>query len=204
MYVTRHSHIVDKSLIDSLWSVYERSYIRTAEATVTHEMLDRLEFGDQLADHANRVWVVWESDRPVGMALISTDVNRTRWLSERFFRTHFPQRYEAGQVHYVVWVTIDPSFVATGAIATLAQQALAVEAADGALLVFDVPDINQPQAEGGAAELMIRLARSVGEADLVPLGTQRYFAVDFSGAETPEGSSVIGNDRDALNVDSRR
>jgi hypothetical protein len=206
MYVTRHSHIVDKPLVDSLWSVYERAYIRSAEATVTHEMLDRLEFADQLADHTNRVWVVWDEDRPVGLALISTDVNRTRWLSERYFKTHFPERYSAGQVHYVVWVTIHPSYVASAAITTLAKQALAVEAADGALLVFDVPEVNQPNDEGGASELMIRLARSVGEADLVPLSTQRYFAVDFSGAISAAPTSVVDDERapDALNVDARR
>lgn len=199
MYVTRHSHVIDRSLIDGLWLLYERAYVRTAEATVTHEMLDRIEFTEQLADHANRVWVLWADGRPVGMTLISTDVNRTRWLSERFFKTHYPKRYEAGQVHYVVWVTIDPAYVASGAIGTLASKALAVEAADGALLVFDVPDVNQPESEGGAAELMIRLARSVSEANLVPLGTQRYFAVDFPSGKDHAPSSVEGDDasRDA-------
>jgi hypothetical protein len=103
-------------------------------------------------------------------------------------------------------VTIHPSYVASAAITTLAKQALAVEAADGALLVFDVPEVNQPNDEGGAAELMIRLARSVGEADLVPLSTQRYFAVDFSGAISAAPTSVVDDERapDALNVDARR
>ena len=206
MYVTRHSHVIDRSLIDGLWLLYERAYVRTAEATVTHEMLDRIEFTEQLADHANRVWVLWSDERPVGMALISTDVNRTRWLSERYFKTHFPDRYAAGQVHYVVWVTIDPAYVASGAVGVLATQALAVEAADGALLVFDVPDVNQPESEGGAAELMIRLARSVSDATLVPLGTQRYFAVDFPASQTAGASSVVGDEYipDARDAESRR
>ncbi len=199
MYVTRHTHVVDKTLIDQLWLLYKRSYVRTAEATVTHEMLEQPEFCEQLADHTSRVWVLWDDNRPIGMSLIATDVKATRWLSERYFKTHFPDRFAAGQVHYVVWVTIDPSYVAKGAIMALAQQALAVEARDGALLVFDTPDINQPHDEGGAAELMIRLARIVGEADLLPLGTQRYFAVDFTGAQVLEASSVEGDDEQSAN-----
>lgn len=204
MYVTRHSRIVDRSLIDALWLVYERAYVRTAKETVTHEMLERAEFSDQLADHSNRVWVVWDDGRPVGMALISTDVNRTRWLSEIYFRTHFPERYAAGQVHYVVWVTIDPSYIASGAVAILAEQALSVEAADGALLVFDVPDINQRGENGGAADLMIRLARTVSEASLVPLGTQKYYAVDFPVVKTEVATSVEGDDRAPDALDTRR
>jgi hypothetical protein len=62
----------------------------------------------------------------------------------------------------------------------LARQALALESRDGALLVFDTPEINQPGEQGGAAELMLRMARMVGEAQLIPLTTQRYFAVDFA------------------------
>ena len=57
---------------------------------------------------------------------------------------------------------------------------MAVEAREGALLVFDMPEDNQPNATGGAAELMTRMARMVGEATLIPLTVQRYFALDFA------------------------
>lgn len=62
----------------------------------------------------------------------------------------------------------------------LARQALAAEAAEGALLVFDVPDIHQPGQNGGASELLFRMAQLVGEVELLPLSTQRYFALDFA------------------------
>ena len=62
----------------------------------------------------------------------------------------------------------------------LARQAMAVEAREGALLVFDMPEENQPRAEGGAAELMYRMAKTVGGATLMPLTVQRYYALDFS------------------------
>jgi hypothetical protein len=62
----------------------------------------------------------------------------------------------------------------------LARQALAAEARDGALLVFDTPEFNQPGDTGGAAELLHRLARMVAEPTLLPLNTQRYFALDFA------------------------
>jgi hypothetical protein len=180
MFVTRHSPVVDTVLRGQLWSLYERAYQRTAETSPTHEMLDRLEFNDQLGDPANRTWVVWDDATPIAMTLVSTDVRRTRWLSEHYFRHHFPDHFRTGRVHYVVWAVIDPAYTTRGASLFLARQAMAVEAREGALLVFDMPEENQPHPGGGAAELMYRMARAVGGADLLPLTVQRYYALDFS------------------------
>jgi len=180
MYVTRHSPIGDLTLREQLWTLYRRAYAKTAEDAVTHEMLDRLEFDDQVMDPTNRAWVVWEGELPIAMTLVATDVKRTRWLSELYFKKHFPDKFASGRIHYVVWAVIDPAWTTKGASLFLARHAMAVEAREGALLVFDMPEDNQPHATGGAAELMTRMARMVGEATLVPLTVQRYYALDFS------------------------
>jgi hypothetical protein len=193
MFVTRHSPVVDPHLRDQLWALYSRSYVHLAQETVTHEMLDRDEFNDQLGDSTNRAWVVWEDSEPIAMTLIATDIRRTRWLSEHYFKQHFPEKFRLGRVHYVVWAVVDPGFVTRGASIFMARQAMAVEAREGSLLVFDMPEENQPNAQGGAAELMRRMARMVGEAELLSLTVQRYYALDFKAAhsdtaqiETPE------------------
>ena len=197
MFITRHSPVNDIALRDQLWTLYERAYLETVERTVTHEMLDRFEFDDQMLDLTNRAWVVWEDTRPIAMTLVATDVRRTRWLSEHFFKSHFAEKFQRGQVHYVVWAVVDPDFVARGASIFMARHAMAVEAREGSLLVFDLPETNQPNAEGGAAELMLRMARMVGDAQLINLTTQRYYALDFASSDDPiEHESVeVGSHR---------
>jgi hypothetical protein len=189
MFITRHSPVGDAALRDQLWMLYRRAYIETVEMTVTHEMLDRFEFDDQMLDVTNRTWVVWDDTRPIAMTLVATDVRRTRWLSEHYFKSHFSAKFDRGQIHYVVWAVVDPGFVARGASIFMARHAMAAEAREGSLLVFDLPETNQPNAEGGAAELMLRMARMVGEAQLITLTTQRYYALDF----VPTGGSVQGH-----------
>ena len=100
------------------------------------------------------------------------------------------ERMRKGLVHYVMWVVVDPDVELRGANIALAKEALAAEARDGALLVFDLPESRQPSDEGGAAALMLRMARMVGEADLLPLSSQRFFALDFalSGVETHDSN----------------
>lgn len=190
MFVTRHSNVVDPALREKLWRLYRTSYLPTAEATVTHEMLDQDEFNEQISRDSNRVWVVWCDSLPVAMTLVSTDVRATRWLSDIYFQKQFPDRFHAGQVHYIVWVVVDPVADAKGANVMLARQALTAEARDGALLVFDVPELHQPSAKGGAAELLFRMAQLVGDVELLPLSTQRYFALDFARIPAQEDHQV--------------
>ena len=112
--------------------------------------LEREEFDAQLLEPSNRAWVAWDDRMPVSMTLVSTHVRTTRWLSEEYFARHYPERHRAGQVHYIVWVVVDPDADPHGANLLLAQQALAVEAKEGALLVFDVPETHEPGATEGA------------------------------------------------------
>ena len=181
MFVTRHTTVVDRSLGDKLWQLYDVCYRDLAGSAVTREMLYRSEFDETIADHTNRLWVLWDDTAPVGMCLVATDIGRTRYLSREYFEHHYPDHMRRSAVHYIMWLVIHPAHVAKGAIVRLAREGLALEASEGALLVFDSPSINQPETSGGFAEMMARLARSLaGPAPVRHLETQHYFAVDFT------------------------
>lgn len=188
MFITRHTRLGDVNLRDRLWQFYKRAY----EGNPLHpftELVNRSEFDECLLNPTNRVWVVWEAETPVVMTLISTDITSTRWLNVEYFHRHHAERMKKGLVHYVMWVVVDSSVELRGANLALAKQALAAEARDGALLVFDLPDTHQPSEQGAAAELMLRMAQMVGEVRLLPLSAQRFYALDFAGtlAETGAG-----------------
>jgi hypothetical protein len=186
MYVTRHSHLTDVVFLDRLWQLYEVAYRGMAEEAVTREMLYRGEFDEAMADPTNRLWVVWDDSTPVGMCLVATDIGNTRYLSRAFFERHYPDHVRRSAVHYIMWLVVHPAFEARGAIVRLAKDGLALEAADGALLVFDTPQINERSVGGGLAEMMSRLAKAVtGGAPVHLLETQRYYAVDFAPVPRP-------------------
>ncbi|MDO8364275.1 MAG: hypothetical protein Q7V88_15395 [Actinomycetota bacterium] len=192
MFVTRHTHVVDMVLSDKLWELYEVAYRGSAEQAVTREMLFRSEFDETIADPTNRLWVVWDDSVPVGMSLVATDIGSTRYLSRAYFEHHFPEHMRRGAVHYIMWLVIHPVYQARGTIVRLAKEGLALEASEGALLVFDSPESKQPEVGGGFAEMMSRLARSIaGEAPVHHLETQRYFAVDFAPLADPDATRSL-------------
>jgi hypothetical protein len=193
MFITRHTRLGDVELRDRLWEFYRRAYANNPVLPFT-ELVNRSEFDEALLNSTNRVWVVWEDNRPMVMTLIATDITSTRWLNPDYFRQHHAERMRKGLVHYVMWVVVDSDVEVRGANIALAKEALAAEARDGALLVFDLPETRQPDDHGGAAELMLRMGQMVGEVQLVPLAAQRFFALDF----TPVGSDVANGGGDNM------
>lgn len=184
MYVTKHSNVTDRQVLDDLWGLYARAYGEIASTDITRETLFRSEFDEAMADPSNRAWVVRDENVPVSMALIATDIASTRYLSRAYFDRTDPQRMSAGLVHYIMWVVTDPDYQGGPATFALARGALAQESEEGALLVFDLPESNQPNQDGGGAELFFRLAQMVGPVNLEAHGGSRYYALDFAPAET--------------------
>jgi len=184
MFVTRHNAVVERGLLERLWELYELSYRRTAEESATREMLFRTEFDDAVSDSRNRLWVLWADDEPVAMVLIATDIGATRYLSQPFFERHFTDHARRGAVHYILFVVVHPRYAAKGVLTRMARDVLGTEAAEGVLLVFDSPEINQPRDDGGVALLMERLAKMVVTgAPLVPLDVSRYYGIDFAATD---------------------
>ena len=96
-------------------------------------------------------------------------------------REALPDHYRNGTVHYIYWLVVHPEHEARGTIARIAKVGLAVEAEEGALLVFDTPEVNERSAEGGFAQMMERLGHMIGvDAPVRVIDVQRYYAIDLS------------------------
>lgn len=183
VYVTGHHQLTDERLIERLWHLYDLSYAAVEAGSPSHEMLFRDEFDAAVRDASNRLWVLWDDNSPVAMMLVATDIGATRYLSRAYFEQRYADHMRRGAVHYIMWLVVHPSAMAKGAIVRLGREVAQREAADGALVVFDAPELHQPGVNGGFAEMMSRLAKAfVGPTPVVHLGTQYYFAVDFSPA----------------------
>lgn len=196
MYITQHSNITDPTVLDELWDLYVVAYERIATADITRETLFRSEFDEVMADPTNKTCVVRDDGVAVSMITIATDIGATRYLSRAYFESRTPDRLAQGLVHYVMWVVTHPDHQGRRATFELARGSLIAESRLGALLVFDLPESNQPNQTGGGAELFRRLAEMVGPVSLEVHGGSRYYALDFAPvdadatADTSDGASV--------------
>ena len=66
MFITRHTRLGDVDLRNRLWDFYRRVYAANPVSPFS-EVVNRHEFDDALLNSTNRVWVVWEDNRPVVM-----------------------------------------------------------------------------------------------------------------------------------------
>jgi hypothetical protein len=175
-----------------MWELYQAAYGEIATTDITREMLYRSEFDEVMADPTYRTTIVRDdAGQPVAMSTFATDIGATRYLSRPYFELRYPQRLASGRIHYVMWIVVSPEFKGRRATWDLARAALAAEAEEGTLLVFDLPESNQPNERGGGAEFFHRVASTIGDVGLESFGASRYYALDFaaSEADTPASES---------------
>lgn len=181
MYVTRHSSVTNPEIRDKIWRLYELAFRRLTDEAVSRELLFRDEFDEMLNEPKNRLWVLWHDSQPIAATMIATEIGATRYLSPEYFERNFPDHTLRGVVHYILWVAVHPAHVAKGALVRLARDTFSVEAEEGALLIFDTPEVNQPLETGSLAEMMGRLTAMVSRGVTVrQIEVHRYFAVDFA------------------------
>lgn len=202
MFVTRHSNVTSPELREKLWNLYELAYRPMATEAVTRETFYRHEFDELLSDPSNRLWVAWQDQDPVAAAMIATDIAATRYLSRAYFDHHYPEHSLRSVVHYILWIVVHPAHVAKGTLVRLSKEAFALEADEGALLVFDVPQVHQPTEVGGFAEMMHRAGNMVSPGtEVSQIEVQRYFVADFAlGARHLEHLADRAADRPATDA----
>jgi hypothetical protein len=181
MHVTRHRSILDTDVIERLWDLYVAGFITNRDEAVSRELLHRHEFDREMRSQTTRVWVVWEEDRPVAMAAVDTDIAQNDWVNVNFLARRFPEQHRRGAIHYCMFLLVHPEYWGTRAMAMLAKTGFAVEAAEGAIVVFDVAEVNQPTDGMGVATVMARLAGSVAHVDMVQLEVHRYYGMILNG-----------------------
>ncbi len=196
LYITQHSNVTDPIVLDDLWNLYSAAYRRIAAADISREILFRSEFDAVMADPTYKTVVVRDDGAAVAMITIATDIGSNHYLSHSYFEHRDPDRLAQGLVHYVMWVVTHPEHQGRRATFELARGSLTPESHLGALLVFDLPQSNQPNQHGGGAELFHRLAQMVGPVTLQTHGGSRYYALDFApvdagaATETSDGAPV--------------
>ena len=109
----------------------------------------------------NRLWVLWNDDQPIGATMITTDIGITRYLSRSYFEHHYPDHVLRNALHYILFVVVHPAHVAKGRCCAWPRESFGLEAAEGALVIFDTPMMNQPGERAAWPSWSARLAKMV-------------------------------------------
>jgi hypothetical protein len=186
MHVTHHRGVVDPILRSRLWDLYEMSVTPTAEQAASQELWLKSEFDEVVSDDTTRVWLLHKDTEIVALLLIATEFFPGCYLSRPYFERRYPEQMDGRRVHLIRCLAVHPRFIASGAISRLAKASLALEIEENAVLIFDAPLMHQPEAVGGFAEMMNRLAKLVGsQAEVEQIEVQRYYAIDFARVAAP-------------------
>lgn len=154
--------------------------LRTRSATrhVMHEH----EFMDAMGDGRLEKLVAFDRhDRPVGMTLLTRDLQAIPWISPEFFAERYPEATARGAVTYVGFILVDPTVQGGLVFHQLVHRMSLPIAAESGVVAFDMCTFNSTVVRLPRA--ILRAIRHRSKVDERVEDVQTFYALQLSAKE---------------------
>ena len=104
--------IFDDEIRDSLWSAYQRAFAGTGLSIQDQLCYDEQTFNDALLDPDYlKLVLLNEADRPVGLALLTDNLEKARitYMDPDRLRAQYPEYAADGRLWYITSLLVDPT-----------------------------------------------------------------------------------------------
>ncbi len=172
MYRVTTEHHIDDELRGRLLGMYEESYDALRRMSPVRQYYERHELVEALVDSRMLKFILWEDNRQVGFAVVTTELQLVPWIEVAFYEDMFPVQYRERKLYYFCGFCIDASEQGEGRARELSKWIINHVAPRGVALFDSSHLINEP---------IVALVTSEGvkqlEIEHRELGTQHYHAV---------------------------
>lgn len=188
--VTRELSIVDERA-EAIWEMYEEAFTPLDELAAQRHLWSKEEVLAELANELIVKFVGWSGDEPVGLGMITNDLELVPMISPAFLRRRFPEQASRNAIYYGIVIFVRPGYRGKTLFARLGAQMAQEAALDSGVILFDVCSYNR---ENGAIDQNLgRIARPFQGSHMSLIDQQSWFAVELPQAmETFSDSIRIG------------
>lgn len=166
----------EPELRERLGDLYREAFEEIDTLAVQRHLLTELELLDIWGDPRVQKWVAFEGGEPVGVSVITNDLDAWPLISPRYFARHHAERYSSRRIWYIGFVFGAPGQTAvfTELISAMAPQV--VEGAGMAVMDFASYNVNVRHIDRATGLLMRRLHRGVTGG---PIDAQHFYGWEF-------------------------
>jgi hypothetical protein len=155
-------------------AIYRCAFAPLARLAPARQGLTDAEFLDQMADQTVIKFVAWdETDQPVALAFMATDLSSVPWISVPYFEARFPDHFARGAVYYFGGLLVRPEDQGGPWASLVLAEAVRKVAEADAVAVFDCCEHNVARK---LPALVARVARGISYFEAKELEAQHYFA----------------------------
>jgi len=157
-----------------LWNLYFAAFEPLQELALLNHLYPRADFETLLADGRISKLVAWSDGTPVGLAMITNDLELVPQISPPFLRARYPEQHSRRAVFFGIMVFVAESHRRTTAFSRLIAGMGQITAEASGVVVFDVCRHNMTAIE--LDRQIAAIARWFPGSSFDQIDEQRYFA----------------------------
>ena len=168
--------IIEGERAEAIWQIYHDSFVPLQELAMQQHLWSREVILDELAD-PRIVKIVGTADgEPVGLCMVTNELEVVPMISPEFLRARYPEQASRNAIFYGVVIFVRSGYRGRTLFARLGTHAGQEAASQGGVIIFDVCSFNRVQAS--LDDNLRRLAQSFPNSSMDLLDQQSWFAIE--------------------------
>jgi hypothetical protein len=161
---------------EMLWRVYEQSFAPLAALAMQQHVWTREEILAELANSSIVKFVGWQDGEPVGLCMVTSELDAVPMISPEFLRARYPEQASRDAVFYGIVIFVRVGYRGRTLFARLGTHAGQEAASRSGVIIFDVCSFNR--ANGAVDENLRRLAQAFPNSSMDLIDQQSWFAIE--------------------------
>jgi hypothetical protein len=162
---------------ETLWEMYRDAFAPLESLAIQQHLWSREEILAELANEDIVKFVGWSDDLPVGMAMLTRNLDIVPMISPTFLRNRFPDHAARDAIFYGIMIFVRHGYRGKTLFARLGTHVAQETARSSGVILFDICSFNREN--GSVDENLGRLARPFVNSSMSMVDQQSWFAVDL-------------------------
>lgn len=169
--------VIDGERAEALWEMYREAFVPLEALAVQQHLWSKREIIDELANDQIVKFVGWNGDTPVGMCMITHNLELVPMISPSFLRLRFPEHARRDAIFYGIMIFVSTGYRGKTLFARLGTHMAQETALHSGVVLFDMCSFNR---ENGSLDVNLgRLARPFAHSSMSLVDQQSWFAVEL-------------------------
>ncbi len=162
---------------EALWQMYREAFEPLVGLAMQKHLWSRSEILEELANEQIVKFIGWRGDVPVGMCMITNNLELVPMISPAFLRERFPEHAQRNSIFYGIMIFVRAGHRGQTLFARLTTHMAQETALHSGVVLFDMCMYNR---ENGSLDVNLgRLARPFKHSSMSLVDQQTWFAVEL-------------------------
>jgi hypothetical protein len=162
---------------EALWEMYRDAFEPLETLAIQRHLWSREEILDELANDEIVKFVGWSGQVPVGLCMLTNNLDLVPMIAPEFLRGRFPEQATRNAIFYGIMIFVRPGFRGKTMFARLGTLMAQETALSSGVVLFDMCAHNRDN--GSLDDNLGKLARPFAGSSMSLVDQQTWFAVEL-------------------------